>query len=543
MRILPIIAANSLIFLSTIKETAQFFFLLRFFRKVQIRKFTKLINKNIQSDYLSCKKQKLLNFPYDLPLTTWEDYTPYIRKIVTRSNGLLTSERVLLFEPTSGTTSATKYVPYTKSLKNEFANAIKPWLFGLYITWPKLFVSTQYWSISPATNQAEHSDLGIPIGFEQDSEYLGGGLSAIQNYIMVVPDRIKNVSDSQNWAYITAFYLLSDKKLGLISVWHPSFLTILIKSIQENYLQLVSDIKKGSISIETYQFKRFSAGSIKPNRRRAEQLESLDINTQGVFEKIWPRLQVISCWADTPEEPCLNQLKKIFPTTYIQAKGLIATEGIISFPFGKRWGIPAYRSHYLEFIDLRTKKLKALHQLNVGQKYEVVITTSGGLYRYKLNDIVQVTGMGKFRLPFFRFMHKSNYVSDIRGEKVSLHQVDGIFHLIFDKYDAINFLMLAPVIEENLAFYSCIINVDNPAQFPFRNLVSDIELGLRENYHYNYARELNQLQKLRVFLTQSNPTQDIISHLELLGTKKGDVKIMSMSKIPYWPNILKGKYL
>lgn len=541
MRIISIILANALIFLSTLKDTILFFLCLRNFKQVQFKKFNRLISNNWRTSFFKSKHDAPV-VASKLSLTTWDDYQPYIKQILKGKPNVLTTEKVLLLEPTSGTTSATKYVPYTKSLKKEFTTAIKPWLAGLYLTWPKLLCCTQYWSVSPA-GHAQDFIMDVPVGFEQDSEYLGGRLSSVQNSIMAVPASVQNVSDSETWAYITAFYLLRDNKLGLISVWHPSFLTILIKKIKDNYTSLVSDIKRGRISIEPRFLKGFSAHVTSPKPRRAKQLGSYDIHAHGIFEKIWPFLQIISCWADFPDEPCLKQLKKLFPKTYFQPKGLIATESIISFPFGRRLGIPAYRSHYLEFIDARNGKLKNLHQLDVGQKYEVVLTTGGGLYRYILSDIVQVTGVLKNRLPLLRFIGKSNYVTDIRGEKVSLQQVDDIFNVVYQIYDGIKFLMLAPVVEQSRAFYSCFINVDNPADFPFGNLAADIEMALKNNYHYRYARELSQLEEVRIFLSPQNPIQDIVSHLESKGTKKGDIKILPLSNISDWHTILRGKLL
>jgi len=41
----------------------------------------------------------------------------------------LTEEPVLLLEPTSGSTSAKKLIPYTRGLQREFSSAIGKWLW------------------------------------------------------------------------------------------------------------------------------------------------------------------------------------------------------------------------------------------------------------------------------------------------------------------------------------------------------------------------------------------------------------------------------
>jgi hypothetical protein len=50
--------------------------------------------------------------------------------------------------------------------------------------------------------------------------------------IMTVPGQVKNISGYEAWARATIFFLVSDRHLGLISVWHPSFLTILLEKIR-----------------------------------------------------------------------------------------------------------------------------------------------------------------------------------------------------------------------------------------------------------------------------------------------------------------------
>jgi hypothetical protein len=100
----------------------------------------------------------------------------------------------------------------------------------------------------------------------------------------------------------------------------------------------------------------------------------------------------------------------------IQPKGLIATEGIISIPFGQHWPL-AVTSHFLEFVASDGQVLRA-HELERGNTYEVCLTTSGGLYRYRLNDLIRVDGFAE-NTPSIRFVAKTGQISDHFGEKLS----------------------------------------------------------------------------------------------------------------------------
>ncbi|MBN1257524.1 MAG: GH3 auxin-responsive promoter family protein, partial [Planctomycetes bacterium] len=62
------------------------------------------------------------------------------------------------------------------------------------------------------------------------------------------------------------------------------------------------------------------------------------------------------------------------------------------------------------------------HELEIGKRYRMIITTSGGLYRYDLADVVEVTDFLE-ATPVVVFLHKAGKVLSITGEKVTEEQV------------------------------------------------------------------------------------------------------------------------
>src|SRR5258708_29073975 len=62
------------------------------------------------------------------------------------------------------------------------------------------------------------------------------------------------------------------------------------------------------------------------------------------------------------------------------------------------------------------------HELERGGEYRLVMTTSSGLYRYDIGDVVRCQGyIGQ--APVLEFLHKAGQCADMEGEKVSGHQV------------------------------------------------------------------------------------------------------------------------
>ena len=97
-----------------------------------------------------------------LPLTSYDDYTEYIQHIGDGEVSVLTSEPVRMFELSSGSTAASKLIPYTSTLKAEFQRGIAPWIYNLYTSIPELQHGSAYWSVTPLVNGKRFTPAGIP---------------------------------------------------------------------------------------------------------------------------------------------------------------------------------------------------------------------------------------------------------------------------------------------------------------------------------------------------------------------------------------------
>ena len=164
-------------------------------------------------------------------LPTTRDFEPFIQRIAAGEQGVLTAEPVLLLEPTSGSSAASKLIPYTKGLKRQFQQGIDPWIADLYRSFPSLMTGQSYWSVTPAARKPERTSGGIPVGFEDDSDYLGGFKGWLVRSVQAVPMEVKLIGDMESFWYVTLLFLLRSRRLALVSVWNPTFLTILCEHL------------------------------------------------------------------------------------------------------------------------------------------------------------------------------------------------------------------------------------------------------------------------------------------------------------------------
>ena len=237
---------------------------------------------------------------------------------------------------------------------------------------------------------------------------------------------------------------------------------------------------------------------------------------------------LISCWADGVSETYAKELKTKFPGVIFQPKGLLATEAFVSFPvIGKTGGALAVTSHYFEFLA-ETGDIFPAHQLEKGKTYSIVVTTGGGLYRYQLNDIIEVTDYYN-QIPCFKFIGKADRTSDYFGEKLNEQFVANALAQLFEKhYLTPVFYMLSP---EDAGNFHYNLYIEIP-QMP-NNLNIELDSILRENFHYDYCRKLGQLGTAQIALVR-NGSENYIRACQMRGQRLGDIKASVLQKSTGW---------
>jgi hypothetical protein len=196
------------------------------------------------------------------------------------------------------------------------------------------------------------------------------------------------------------------------------------------------------------------------------------------WREIWPKLALVSCWADASSAPWIPRLVERLGGIPIEGKGLLATEGITSVPDAVD-GSPrlATECHWHEFLDDRGR-FTAIADLKLGGIYEVLFTTGGGLFRYRSGDRVRVTGI-KSDVPRLRLVGRDRSVSDLVGEKLHEDQV-------VEALAGCGFLVADP---ERPGYELWLIDVSSAAE---------IEGLLRRNPYLDQALALRQLAPMRV---------------------------------------------
>ncbi|MDX9731706.1 MAG: GH3 auxin-responsive promoter family protein, partial [Bdellovibrionales bacterium] len=355
--------------------------------------------------------RSIADFQSRVPIRSFDEYSPLIDRAARGYQKVLTAEDIRYFERTYGSFSSPKLIPYTSSLLGEIESVTAAWLGDLIFRNPALIGTKTYWASSPPSlmQQAPVTAGGIPIGATDLLGYFNQTRREFLKTFLIRPSI--STSDVRAWRIETAAALLETKNLGFVSVWSPSFLFPILETIARSWEDVIPLVRNRERRIELDRL-----------RDAVNPLE----NPRSFITHAWPKLQIVSAWADGPSSDLANRLEALIPShTELESKGLSAVEGMVTVPFsGSNDPVIAVGGHFLEFLDLNRPKAAALlpHELKVGGLYSPVLTTSGGLYRYHLRDVLYCSGRNHLT-PTMTYRGRLDKSSSLVGEHLEAAQV------------------------------------------------------------------------------------------------------------------------
>ncbi len=489
------------------------------------------------------------DFQDAVPWVTPDALVPEMERIAAGAPRVLTHEPVLRFELSGGSSGASKRVPMTRGLLAEFQRALSPMLFELLHRRPSVRVGPSYWSISPLARKQERTAGGIPVGSAEDSAYFSRAFRPLLSRIFAVPGDVGALPDVESCRYVTLWHLVACEDLTLISVWNPSFLTLLMAALERHGERLVEDLRRGVCRPPASGVEQdepalrhvLSRMRFRPRPERASRLDDF-LRSGGSARALWPRLSLLSMWTDAQAAHALPAACQRFPGVEVQGKGLLATEGVVTVPlFDAPAPVLAVRSHFYEFIDPEqpTARPRLAHELEQGRTYGVLMSTSGGLLRYRLGDLVRVEGFRE-ATPCLRFVGRSDAVCDLVGEKLSATRVGAVLDAVLPElFEGArpSFAMLAP---EWAPSPSYVLFLETHAPSARLTAAAEaVERALCEGHHYRYARELGQLGAVRAVRVVEG-VRRYEARCVALGQRAGDIKPVDLHRLPGWADHFSG---
>jgi hypothetical protein len=365
-------------------------------------------------------------FAKNVPITDYKHWQPWIQHDAATLSNNLSQSPVERHQPTSGSTSAIKWIPYSRQFLAEVNNALMPWIGDLYQAHPGIRQGYHYWSVSwvPTSLRGD-----VDENVNDDLKVLPWWKRWIAAQYMAVPDSVAQSDSSEDTIFATLAWLITRRDLSFLSVWSPTFALSLIEQLVAHKDELIQVLKSG------HWLERSGSLSSTPCPRCPESASLLSAMNNAInaaeLEQLWPHLALISCWDTASSNVWANKLQDKFPNARLQGKGLWATEGAVTIPFAGKYPLTV-NSHYYEFLDVNSNIVVPSWLLEKGMEVSPILTTGTGFLRYKLNDKLLVSDFFN-QSPCFEFKGRMDG-TDLAGEKISCDMAQSIIDTFREKY-------------------------------------------------------------------------------------------------------------
>jgi len=350
-------------------------FLFSILEKARDTEYGKKYNfKNIKS---------LEDFQKNVPINSYEEFHPYIERMLQGEENVLWPGLVENFSKSSGTTARSKFLPVSEELLESCFKAGQDQLM-LYLK-----------------NNPTSSVL------EGKSIFVGGSLNKIKDNPAIFCGDVSAIL-MHNLPPFARYFRT------------PSLETATLDDYEVKLEKLAEETSEEDV--------RSLAGT--PTWTIALIKKVIEKkNVKNILE-VWPNLEVFFHGA-VSFLPYREIFKELIPTdkmhymeAYNASEGYFALQDDLS-KNGEMWIAPDYGVFY-EFIPLReyckeNPKVYTMKDVKVDESYVLLITTNAGLYRYLIGDTVTFTSLFPHRI---KITGRTKHFINAFGEEVVVHNTD-----------------------------------------------------------------------------------------------------------------------
>lgn len=356
-------------------------------------------------------------FVEKVPVTDYGDYREAVERLKLGEGDILFPGRASVFMMTSGTTGVAKYIPDSAAGAGVKAMVSNLRTVEMVRMLPAIMApGTRFLAIANGDVYGR-TEGGIPIGSASGQAATEGSMTER----MLPPPAVLGLSGADGGAVDDLFILygLAEKRVVGVVCNNLTHFAKLKKKLDADPRRYIAMIREGRLPDALTAAEKASLGATWTARPdRAEELSAIlkERGSLGI-PAVWPELGAVSCWLSSGVGRCVKELRSLFSedTLYMEW-GYGASEGKFTIPGepGVSRGYPAVFGYYFEFIPLDGGDPIPLTQTVPGQRYELVVTSYSGLYRYNMHDIVRVD-RDALGLPTMDFVCKASEKVTVGG--------------------------------------------------------------------------------------------------------------------------------
>lgn len=351
----------------------------------------------------------------------YESLRPFIEEQRLTGVSALTAEAPLFYAQTSGTTGKPKNIPVTPSMLAMHRAEQALFAYLQFRACPEAFAGKTLGIVGAAVEN--RLDTGHAVGAA--SGHVVQSLPRPVRARLVLPQQVSRITDYDLKYLVILRLALGQSDITYMGAANPSTFLRLLDILAARRDELLESLMTGTLpALDGLDggLRDVIARELRPAPERAAQLRDALALT---YENLWPGIRLVTTWTGGSCGIALAALRKrLPPRAAVMELGYQSSECqcTIALTAETPGGLPPLHHHFFEFVEQGSwdggrPEFLTLDELEVGKRYYILITTAAGLYRYFMNDLVEVTGLFH-RTPLLRFVQKGKGVTSITGEKL-----------------------------------------------------------------------------------------------------------------------------
>ena len=379
-----------------------------------------------------------------VPVISYEDIRERMDRVAEGAKNVFTAEDPVMFNQTSGTTGSAKYIPVTPTCKGrDHSDQMRTWIYHAYKKHHRLFAGKIVTLVSPAVEG--YTEAGIPYGSTSGEIYQNMPKAVRGTY--AIPYEVFLIKDYEA-KYYTVMRIAVASKISFVATANPSSILMMCEKAQDHADELIRDIADGTLKSDLEiepELRAKIEAILRKDPARARELEALRARRDGRLlpADYWPDLALIGCWKGGTVSSYIDQFPEWFDPDHhgmvpIRDWGYLSSEARCTIPLSDLGsaGVLTVGTNFYEFVSVQDVDehpddhaawtFLGVDEVERDREYYIFITTTGGLYRYDINDVVEIMGTHN-NTPTLVFKRKGRGMTNITGEKLSVNQVIAAF--------------------------------------------------------------------------------------------------------------------
>lgn len=353
-----------------------------------------------------------------VPLSDYEEYRHDIERMMEGEKDILIHYPIYGISKTSGTTSKPKYIPLSERQAESIATKSLAYQdkVAKEVGGKRAFVNCFHVDVEQKNKEpCLFSEMFIQAvwkytdhGFD---EFVGGEKGVFYR---------QSVDDM----YVKAWLCLAEENITIFEAIYMYDILLLFRYIEDKWKEIVVDMREKNIpqTRKINEEVRELLLSHCPSQERLNQIcDECSKGFRNIVKRLWKNIRLVSGISSPSffaEDKALDYYAKGISRYYY---GLLASESFIglateenSFVYSLLKDVAVF-----EFLPVDAEETVLPEEVVLGEEYEVVVSNFGGLYRYKLGDIIKCVRNDESGF-FFEYVRRKNQQLNVAGEKITL---------------------------------------------------------------------------------------------------------------------------